>query len=128
MRLPTTETASTGLSALRGAAGIDLGDPFDTALAGLRRLAEKERSDGRVAVASRGDLVDERLALPRGLGEDADRLVGAPEFQQRHRGVHAVAVLVRLRPQRLAERADGLVRRDRVAHRARRAGRRRCAG
>ena len=88
--------------------------------AGRRRSGRRRgvRRPGRRAPGS-GGTVSVRML---------DRLVGAAELEQRDGGVHAVAVLVGLRAQRLAERADRLVRRDGIPHRARRAGRRRCGG
>ena len=95
---------------------VDLGGPLHAALARLRGLAQQQRADRGVAVAARGDLIDQFLALAGGLGQDADRFVRPTQFEQRDGGVHAVSVLVRLRAQRLAERADRLVRRDRIPH------------
>ena len=99
---------------------VDRDDPVDAALPRLRRLAEQERAHGRIAVASSRHLVDERLALARRLGEDLDRLVRPAELQERDGGVQAVAVLVRLGAQSLAERAHRFVRRRRRPARSRR--------
>ena len=119
MRLPTRETASTATSDVRGIAGLHLGAPLHAPLRRLRGLAEQQRGDRRIAIAG-DDLIDELLTGSCGLGQQFDRLVAAAEFDERDRRVHTVAVLVRLGAKGLAEGAHRLVRRDRIAHRARR--------
>ena len=105
MRLPTTDTPSTGASVLRGAAGSSAtvqSTPRSRACDALpRRSAPTVGSPSRRAVTW-----STRAWLWRDVSvEDPDRLVRPAEFQEGDRGVEAVAVLVRLGAQSLAERA-----------------------
>ena len=80
-----------------------------------RRRAATVGSPSRATTWSTSAWLDRAVSV-----SSSTRLVAATEFDQCDRGVHAIPVLVRLRAERLAERPDRLVRRHRVAHRARR--------
>ena len=77
----------------------------DAALGGLRGLAEQQRRDDRVAHRA-DDAVGEHLGDLQLVGDEVDRLLGAPDLDEGDHGVQPVGGLVGLRPQRLGEAAD----------------------
>ncbi|GAA1143252.1 hypothetical protein GCM10009643_28440 [Microbacterium aurantiacum] len=90
-----------------GAFGDDL-EPFDAVDVSAVQLQRQSL------------VIHQHLTLSGGRGEQADGLLRPAELQERDGGVHAIAVLVRLRTERLPEGAHRRGGGEGVAHGARR--------